>query len=105
MTPVRSELMSPRPAVIAVVILIVLAVACGEDSNSWSNGTKTAYTDICRGVSRAVGVEDPAALCGCILEELQQEFSEEEYLAMLQADRDEASDSFAPLCARRLAGP
>jgi hypothetical protein len=91
-----------RQTVIAAVVLIILAGACGEDSNSWSKETQAAYTDICRGVSRALGVEDPAALCGCILEELQQEFSEEDYLAMPQADRDEASDSFAPLCARRL---
>jgi hypothetical protein len=61
------------------------------------------YTAVCLPVAESADVPDPAWLCGCVLDGLQEIYTEAGYLAITQDERDGVSDLLGQICLLRFA--
>ncbi len=66
--------MSLRTAVIAVVTVAMIAVACGDDdtNDGYSEDIRNAYMDGCTDTQNV-------AFCECTLNELEERYTQEEF--------------------------
>jgi hypothetical protein len=92
--------------VVFIGLFALIAASCASDSE-WSSGLQKSFAEVCEPVATDIFDEfdidlEPESHCGCLLVELQQEFTEEGYLAMSQPDRDKTAESYGSVCARRV---
>ena len=81
--------MKMRRLVVALLSLAMLATACGDDDSGggFSNATRNAYLQGCE-------VEGNEAFCECTIDEFEERFTEDEFIAFAIEASEEPPEEF-----------
>lgn len=85
-----------KRALVALFAVALIATACGDDdggggSGGYSSSVTDAYMEGCTSGGQ------PAAFCQCTLDELEDRFSEEEFVAFAIEASEEPPDEFVEI--------